>query len=347
LGKSSLLWWPIGGLLIGDALLFLLYELDIMGAWPAGDWPGNERKIDWPAAIFWICAFLFVTLIGWKIGAHLASERFESARVILRHLWTIALFVGGGIFLVILPYHAIVERSLWFWAVVCLGLAVAFICSASELAFIEVCVNKSKKGYGDYDVRINELSDILDDKTVDPGQRADALKEQRKLQRLAKIGNNYTVRINPTLVVATNVANMLVAIVSTAAIYDHPNPHDVGRPCSWALSQSHGLIGPWLIQHLSPRCVSLWGQASWLPFPVNAQIFQTALALTLILMIGEILPKQLAQMYPRAFCWPRLYHIVGLIFGLGAGLSLGKFSAWATELFVSITRNVRHFFKRR
>jgi len=161
---------------------------------------------------------------------------------------------------------------------------------------------------------------------------------------LANIRDNYTVRINPTLAVATNVANMLVAVVSTAAIWDHPDVTTVGRPCSWALSLSAGSLRERVIQHLpSLRCVSPFGfDQAWLPFPVNVQMFQTALALTLILMIGEILPKQLAQTYPRALCCPRLYYFVGSIFGLGAGLSLGTFSAWITKGFVAVVKKLKH-----
>jgi Cyclin M transmembrane N-terminal domain len=328
---------------IVDIVLIAFYNADIAKSWPWGDWPGSYWIIDWPALIFWTFLGLLVLLVlvaCHEIILHLSKKALAN----FRHFWTFALFIGGGIFLVVLPYHAIVERRLWFWGVVILGLSVSFICSASELAFLEVCVHKSDKGYGDYDKRLNELSGILDDNTKALKERTSALKEQLELQRLAKIRDNYTARINPTLAIATNVANMLVAVVSTAAIWDQPDVTKVGRPCSWMPSPSQGSFWERAILHLpSLRCVSPFGFGQpRLPFPVNVQTFQTALALTLILMIGEILPKQLAQTYPRALCRPRLYYFVASIFGLGSGLSLGRFSEWITETFVSIVKKLKH-----
>lgn len=324
--QSSRIWWPIGVLVLSNVGLVSFYALDIARAWPLGDWPGAEWEIRWPAAIFWFCLILFVVLIGCKLVALFLAGRLANAGTILGHLWTLALLVGGVIFLVLFPYRAIVERSFGFWLVVCVGLFVAFVCSASELAFATACgVNKKSNVYKANLEERDGLLEVFNDSTKAKDVRVDAFKKARKLEPLIRIGEDYSSRHNPTLVVATNVANMLVAVVSTAFIFDHPNPEGVGQPCSWAMSQSHNSIAAWAIEHLSLRCVSLAGRA-WLPFPVNGQIFQTAFALTLILIIGEMLPKQLATAYPRRMCFFRLYRLIGFVFGLGVGPSFGAFS---------------------
>lgn len=338
--QSSRSAWLIGVLIIVDAALVSFCNSDIISAWPVGDRPKIEWKINWPASIFWFCLFWLVLLVCFKAVIFLKSvihkgravktkrpgERTRKALAILRHVWTVALFVGGSILLVVLPYRAIVEWKPLFWVVVCAGLVVAFICSASELAFATACgVNKESKVYEDNLEERKRLRAIFDDPNSSKQDSADAAKKAKKLELLIRIGEDYSSRHNPTLVVANNVANMLVAVVSTVAIFEHPDANGVGQPCSWGLSQSGNSVAVWLVQHLSLRCANLGGGA-WLPFPVNAQIFQTAFALTLILIIGEMLPKQLATAFPRRMCFPKLYRFVGFVFGLGVGPSFGAFS---------------------
>lgn len=324
----------IAGVLVAvDVLVFLWHKSDIARCWPWGDWPGVEWRINWPTLIFWICVLWLVLgtcfIFLWPPiqGLH---ARFPKVFAILSHLWTITLFVGGFVLLVLLPYRAIVADSLWFWIIVVAGLVVAFICSASELAFALACGERDEKSGEQSSVYKGNLEKLAYLEHILVFHRAEYREDQlaayeeeaQKLVFLRTIGEAYASRHSPTLVVATNVANMLVAVVSTVAIAHVYSVDTFALPCSW-LPLSQTSFWGWAIQQLPFRCTSLFGRA-WLPFPVSIQVFQTALALTLILVIGEIFPKRLAMAFPRATtrrCYP-MYRFIR-VFGLGAGPSLG------------------------
>jgi|GEM_PF-2383829 len=253
----------------------------------------------------------------------------QSKKMILRHVWTLFLFGGGFIFLVWLPHAAIIENRLAFWSVVVVGLCVSFICAASEIAFACACgENESSETYKTNQSKLLEFQTTFYDLAKDQTVRDHAKEEARKVQRLIKVGEDYTSVHNPTLVVANNVANILVAVVSTSAIYDTPVAQSVGSPCSWMTSTSlanHPLLASAVTRWLpSLRCIGCLGH-SLIPFPVSSVVFQSAFALTLILLIGEMLPKQLAALRPAETTrglFP-IYRIVGVLFSLGTGRSFG------------------------
>jgi hypothetical protein len=235
-------------------------------------------------------------------------------------IWTLFIIAVSGVLFVGLPYRAIVENSVLFWIFVCLGLAISAICSAAELAFGLACGESSLSDiYARNSNRSLEQKEIAEDTTKTAADRAKAEREAKKAQRLMQIGERYSNHYNPTLVVTNSVANMIVAVVSGLALFDAAQTTSAGVPCPWLTADS------WISSH-SPalRCyANLFG---WLiPFPVNREVFQSALALTLILIVGEIVPKQLAAAFPEAathLLFPIPYRAV-LLFSLGTGPAFG------------------------
>ena len=216
--------------------------------------------------------------------------------------------------LVVFPYPAIVENSALFWLVILAGLAVSFICAASELAFALACGEGSDSDLFERNVRRQEQLALI---ALDPArpaeERAAAAQAAEELEALIRIGEDYSSHHNPRLVVADNVAKIFVAVVSTVASFESPHPDLAGQDCDRLMS----------LPPDSWRCISIFG-AFPLPFPVSGSAFQSALALTLILLFGEMIPKQLGTIYPervtRLF-FP-IYRVLALV-GLGTGPSFG------------------------
>jgi hypothetical protein len=231
-----------------------------------------------------------------------------------RHVGTGLLFVGGSLFLVVFPFWAIVETWWLFVLLVVGGIAVAFICSASELAFALAC------GEGvDSDLyrrnldRVNQLYRVAQDATRPAEEQAAASREAERVGLLVRIGESYSSRHNPTLVVMNNVANIVVAVVSTFAVFAEAQPQRAGQTCPSPLLTSF-------------RCSSIFLGHPWLPFPVNSELFQSALALTLILVLGEMIPKQLGTAFPERtthICFPIYRSVAFLSFGTGPSFGAG------------------------
>lgn len=282
--------------------------------------------------VLWPVLLIYLVGVLTYLVAHSRTKRVAAddhgRKEVWRHLWTFSLFVGGGVFFSVLPYHAIVENQMKFWVVVILGLGVSFICAASELAFALACGEKEDSvAYQKNKRKLGEFQLIYDDDSKDREVRDQAKAEADRLELLLKIGEKYASRHSPTLVVANNVANILVAVVSTAAIFNVVVPENVGSPCAWTASAStaNSPLFAWILGHLPTyRCLRCFGH-SVVPFPVNSEIFQSAFALTLILIVGEMIPKQLASLRPEGVArrfFP-IYHWVGGVFSLWTGPSFG------------------------
>jgi hypothetical protein len=247
---------------------------------------------------------------------------------LLSSIWTVILVLLIAIFFVYLPYNAIVEKSWLFWSVVAFGLAISFICSASELAFGLACGESAESETYTRNRSIShQQRSIADSDNASDEEKAEANAVLSRVERLMKIGEAYATSYNPTLVVINTVANIAVAVISAAAAFDVPVVQRVGSQCPWLAASS------WLANHAPQlRCT-----ASIIPFPVNGEFFQSALAFTLILVIGEIVPKQLATAFPE-----QMTHLLYPFYRLIAVLSLGTGPAFGAlgRLVQAVARSI-------
>jgi hypothetical protein len=272
-------------------------------------------------------------------GVRGSFRRFD----LIRHIWTVGLFIVAGCLCVILPYDAVVAHSWRLWLVVFVGLGISFVCSASELAFALACGEGSDSHvYKKNVARSKELLAIVEDPATSETDKAAAVHEAARLQRILEIGQRYASHHNPTLVVANNTAITIVAVLSGLAFFATSNPEMVGHACRWSASmrahqfpallpEAVAAIGEFLGHSL--RCIEIFGLPV-LPFPVNSIVFQSTLSLTMILFVGEIVPKQLGTTYPERMThilFP-IYRIVGWVFSFGTGPSFGAIGRQALRL---------------
>jgi len=111
----------------------------------------------------------------------------QSMKMVSRHVWTSFLFVGGFVFLVWLPHAAIIENRLEFWSVVVVGLAVSFICAASELAFALACgENEESETYKTNRRKLDELQETFDNPAKAQKDRDRAKEEASSLSDLRR-----------------------------------------------------------------------------------------------------------------------------------------------------------------
>jgi Cyclin M transmembrane N-terminal domain/RyR domain len=235
--------------------------------------------------------------------------------------WTLFLVVFCFLFAVILPYRAIVQNHLLFWLIVLGGLVIGFICAASELAFALWAGEGPTSEAFRRNTRENRALARI---SLDPNApEATRNHSNRRIERLSlpiMIGANYSTIYNPTLVVTNAMANIVVAVVSGAALFDKAQVSNIGTACSFDVS--------------SLRCLDIF--STRIPIPVNTELFQSTMALTLILVVGEIIPKQLATSFPE-----RVTRLLFPVFRVLPYLSLGTSPA-----FGAFGRSTAAFFHR-
>jgi uncharacterized Zn-finger protein len=235
-----------------------------------------------------------------------------------RHTWTTFLLVCAA-YIVILPYNAVIKNSVVFWVVIIIGLAVSFICAASETAFGLACGEDSesetfKRNRAEQETCENVY--LSEDQSISQEEKNTAKRRSEQLQVLLEIGLDYKSIYNPTLIVTNNVAIIVVAVISGIAQFEHAEYGRAHEFCTWL----YGVVNssrPELF-----RCFHLLGYS--LPFPVSPDAFQSAFSLTVILIIGEILPKQIGSVFPavvaeKLFWWLKVVSWISL----GTGQTFG------------------------
>jgi hypothetical protein len=138
IAQSSFAGWLIVVLAVGDVGLIAFYESDIVRSWPAGDWPGAESQINWPAALFWsgllICLALFVCreIAKRKDDRHVKRR----TRVVNCIVWTS---------IVAIVFHVwqwnLIEHPLTFWGALTGLLIFSAAFASAETAFTKLQSN--------------------------------------------------------------------------------------------------------------------------------------------------------------------------------------------------------------
>jgi uncharacterized Zn-finger protein len=241
----------------------------------------------------------------------------------LGHAWTGILLISAITFLVILPYQAIVQNGLMFWSVTVVGLLIAFICAASETAYGLACgadtESETYERNSEEQKRCEELY-LSESPQISDTDRASAKSRSDKLARLLEIGRDYKSIYNPTLIVANNVAIITVAILAGLAATEKPIYENAHKTCEWLHSAHSKSLEVF-------RCIELFGHS--IPFLVSSDAFQSAFSLTVILIIAEMLPKQVASIIPAAVA-EKFFHFryFLVVVSLCTGPTFGTVGLW-------------------